>query len=128
MKSIWKPGSQESEINRIVFRSVFASNPFHCQLRRGEIKQKRITKANCLQVGTDDGEMNFLQLRDRLEFDHDCIFYKQVQSVFANKASAIIQRQRLLSFKRNSRFCQLDCKRLFVDRLEKTRSKLLVDA
>jgi len=66
--------------------------------------------------------MNILQFAYGLEFDDNFSFDQETQAMLANLVIAIKQGHRMLSNELNPAQSKFNCKRLFVYRLEETRT------
>lgn len=86
-----------------------------------------MVKLCSFEIGTHESEMNILERFHRFQFDYDAILDQKIESVLTDVFLAIEQRHRLLVHELNSSSRKLNCKRLFINRLDKPRAEFSMD-
>ena len=66
--------------------------------------------------------MNVLQLADRLEFNDDLAFNKEIQTMFADLMIAVEERHRMLPDELDSTERKFNSQRFLVNRFQETRT------
>src|SRR5262245_13456008 len=80
----------------------------------------------CFEIAATDREMNILELADCFQFNHDFLFYEEVQPVLANLVIAIKDWHWVLPKELNTAKCKFNGERLFINRFKETGSQLTV--
>ena len=84
--------------------------------------------ANGAEVGAHDGEVDFVDGFDGLEFDHDQVLDEEIETVDADFYSPIHDCRRVLPRERDASQAKFNSQRFFVDRLQEARTKRLVNS
>lgn len=106
----------------------FTAYPLHLKCCGGKVQEQTDGAVCRFEIGSNRCEVNWIESLDCLQFDHDVIFYKEIEPMFAYDRRTIADWNQQLTLKSKAERPEFDAQSLFIERLDETGSEFLVHA